>query len=294
MIHRIRMMTRSPLPALLLLIGTAAGADTAPTSEPIMKPLWEVGIFNFVSSIPDYRGADESTIYAFPLPYLIYRGKHLRATREGVRGIFYQDRHFETSISASGNPPVNKDNQARAGMPELDAIGELGPSVKWFFLGRDPLDKLYLQVSARAAASIGFGSGPQMAYRGIAAGLDAVYFNQSRWRDIGLKYRFAAGVSAGDAGYHRYFYQVAPDYATPERPAYRADAGYGGFSLSASMQYEIARHVSIGFYTRWDNLDGAAFADSPLVKAKDNFVVGAALILKPWSSAKLVPSEDLD
>jgi hypothetical protein len=67
------------------MVGSASGADPQPLTSPFMKPLWEVGIFNFVSSIPDYRGADESTIYAFPLPYLIYRGKHLRATREGVR-----------------------------------------------------------------------------------------------------------------------------------------------------------------------------------------------------------------
>jgi MipA family protein len=283
-----------PFCVLLLLVGSALGADPQPERTPLLKPLWEVGIFNFVSSIPDYRGADESTIYAFPLPYLIYRGKHVRATREGVRGIFYQNRFVETSISASGNPPVNKDNKARAGMPDLDAIGELGPSIKWFFSGRDPLDKLYLQVSARAAASLGFHPGPEMAYQGVAGDLDAVYYNQSRLMDLGIRYRFTAGLSFGDAGYHRYFYEVAPSYATPERPAYSAEAGYGGLSLSASMQYDITRTLAVGFYTRWDNVDGAVFADSPLVRQNNNYVIGAALILKPWHSATLVQSEDFD
>ena len=276
------------------MVGGASGADPQPLTSPLMKPLWEVGIFNFVSSIPDYRGADESKVYAFPLPYLIYRGKHLRATREGVRGIFFQNRSVETSISASGNPPVNKNNKARAGMPDLDAIGELGPSVKWFFLGRDPLDRLYLQVSARAAASLGFHPGPEMTYQGVASGLDAVYYNQNRFRDLGIRYRFTAGLAFGDEGYHRYFYEVAPAYATPERPVYSAEAGYGGLSLSASMQYDITRNFSVGLYTRWDNVDGAVFADSPLVKQKDNYVIGAALILRPWHSATLVQSEDFD
>ncbi len=279
---------------LLLMAGSVATADPQPVPSPLVKPLWEVGFFNFVSSIPDYRGADESTIYAFPLPYLVYRGRYLRATREGVRGIFYQNRYVETSISASGNPPVNSDNKARAGMPDLDAIGELGPSVKWFFLGRDPVDKLYLQISARAAASIGFHPGPEMTYQGIAGGLDAVYYNQSRISDLGFRYRFTAGLAFGDAGYHRYFYEVAPAYASPNRPAYSAEAGYGGFSLSASMQYEITRNVAVGLYTRWDNVDGTAFADSPLVKQNNNYVIGAALILKPWRSATLVQSEDFD
>jgi MipA family protein len=278
------------LAALLLVFGTAARAD----GQPIEKPLWEIGIFNFVASLPDYRGADESTVYAFPVPYLIYRGTYLRATREGVRGIFYQNRYLESSISVSGNPPVNKDNQARAGMPELDAIGELGPSVKWFFLGRDPLDKLYLQVSARAAASLGFRPGPRLTYQGIAGGLDTVYYDQSSLRRFGIRYRLTAGAAVGDAGYHRYFYEVAPGYATPDRPAYSASAGYGGCSLTASMQYELTRSVAIGLYSRWDNVAGASFADSPLVRADNNFTIGAALILKPWRSATLVQSEEFD
>jgi hypothetical protein len=53
---------------VLLLMVDRAGADPQPATGDETKPLWEVGIFNFVSSIPDYRGADESTIYAFPLP----------------------------------------------------------------------------------------------------------------------------------------------------------------------------------------------------------------------------------
>jgi outer membrane scaffolding protein for murein synthesis (MipA/OmpV family) len=283
------MKTCAPSVALTLLLA-AAGAQ----ADGVMKPLWELGLFNFVASIPDYRGSDESTLYAFPLPYLVYRGERLRATREGVRGILYQDSRFETSLSAFGNPPVSRDNEAREGMPDLDALVELGPSVKWFFRGRDPLDKLYLQLSARAAASISFQSGPQMRYQGITGGLDAVYSNQSQWRDLGIRYRLTAGIVAGDAGYHRYFYEVAPAYATPERPAYGAEAGYGGFSLSASMQYDLAPRLAIGFYSRWDNLDGAVYADSPLVKTQNNFVIGAALILKPLRSDTLVASDEFD
>jgi MipA family protein len=279
---------------LLLISGTAAGEDARPRPKPVMKPLWEVGIFNFVATLPDYRGADESTLYAFPLPYLVYRGEHLRATREGIRGIFYQNRWIETSISVSGNPPVNKDNQARAGMPRLHAIGELGPSLKWYFLGRDPQNKLYLQISARAASSVAFDRGPRLAYQGIAGGVSAVYYDQGSLRHLGIRYHLTVGVSFGDAAYHRYFYDVAPAYATPDRPAYSAPAGYGGFSLAASMQYEITRHVALGLYSRWDNVSGAVFAHSPLVKANDTVTIGAALILKPWRSSRLVQSEEFD
>ncbi len=259
-----------------------------------MEPLWEVGLFNFVSDIPQYRGSDESKTYAFPLPYLVYRGKHLRATREGVRGIFYQDDRFETSISLFGNPPVDKDNEARNGMEDLDALGEMGPSVKWFFLGRGPADKLYLQLSLRAAASVGFESGVQMRYQGLTGGLDTVYYNQSLFRDQGIKFRLMAGLNFADRDYNGYFYDVNSAYATAVRPTYESDGGYGGFSVSASMQYKLNPYVSLGFYSRWDNLDGAVFEDSSLVRRNNNYVIGSALILRLARSKTLVPSEEFD
>jgi outer membrane scaffolding protein for murein synthesis (MipA/OmpV family) len=211
-----------------------------------------------------------------------------------VRGIFYQDSRFETSLSLSGNPPVDNDATAREGMPDLDAIGEIGPAIKWYFLGRDPLDKLYLQASAQAAASVSFDSGPQVVYRGIVGGLDLVYMNRSRFRDQHLRFRVAAGVNLGDQGYHGYFYDVAPTYATPGRPAYSAESGYGGTSLSFSMQYDMTPALSLGFYSRWGNCAGAVFTDSPLVRQEQNFTVGVALIARALASDTRVPAGELD
>jgi len=282
---------------LAIVVGaqvTAAGSDAQSGSGPIMEPLWELGLFNFVADLPHYPGSDESRVYAFPTPFLTYRGKYLRAGREGVRGIFYQGPRIETSISLSGNPPVDEDNEARAGMPGLDAIGELGPSIKWYFLGRDPVDRVYLQAAARAAAAIDFASGLQVRYQGVAGGLKAVYYNRSSLRDQRIKFQFGLGLSAADRVYNGYFYDVAPAYATATRPAYHAAGGYSGASLSFSIQYDMTPRVSFGFYSRWDNLSGTAFADSPLVKQENNFVVGAVLILRPLRSATLVSSEAFD
>ncbi len=53
-----------------------------------MEPLWEVGLFNFAADLPHYPGSNETRVYAFPTPFVTYRGKYLRASREGVRGIF--------------------------------------------------------------------------------------------------------------------------------------------------------------------------------------------------------------
>lgn len=63
---------------------------------------------------------------------------------------------------------------------------------------------------------------------------------------------------------------------------------------SASMQYKFNPYVSLGFYSRWDNLDGAVFEDRPLVRRNNNFVIGSALILRLARSKTLVPSEEFD
>jgi len=286
-------------PALCLLFAVGALAAPAkpaaePGATPILEPLWEVGLFNFVADLPHYPGSDESRVYAFPAPFVTYRGKYLRASRGGVRGIFYQSPRWETSISLSGNPPVDEDNEARAGMPGLDAIGEIGPAVKWYFLGRDPVDRLYLQASARAAAAIDFADGLQVRYQGVAGGLEAVYYNRSRFRDQRIKFQLALGLHAADRVFNGYFYDVAPAYATSTRPAYQADGGYSGASLSFSMQYDLNPRIAFGVYSRWDNLSGTAFADSPLVRQENNVIVGAVLILRPLRSATLVSSEEFD
>lgn len=295
------------LPVLCLLVfggasaaptgpGSAAADKAAPTSptKPIMAPLWELGLYNFVASIPHYPGSDQSAVYAFPTPFFTYRGEHLRATREGVRGIFYQGPYLETSLSLSGNPPVPKSNRARAGMPRLDAMGEIGPSVKWFFLGRHPLDQLYLQASVRAAASIGFSGGPQVRYQGLTGGLGAVYYNRSRFLAQHVRFHFGAGLNFGDRTYNGYFYNVDPAYATPERPAYRSAAGLSDAYLSASAQYDLNPRVSFGTYARWDTVAGAVFADSPLVKQNNNFVIGAVVILRVFRSSTMVSSDEFD
>ena len=283
---------RPILPLLFTGLIVSGAAASGSTSD--LEPLWELGFFNFVAELPHYRGSDETRWYAFPTPFITYRGRYLRATRGGVRGIFYQSPTLETSISLSGNPPVPEDNEARAGMPRLDAIGEIGPSVKWFFAGRDPLDRLYLKAAARAAAAVGFDAGPQVRYQGVAGGLDLVYYNRSRLRDRHIKFHLSAGLNFGDSEYFGYFYDVAPAYAGPGRPAYQSGGGYGGTSLAASMQYDLSPLVSLGAYARWDNLNGAVFNDSPLVRQENNVVLGLALILRPLRSRTMVATDDLD
>ncbi|MDA1044422.1 MAG: MipA/OmpV family protein, partial [Verrucomicrobia bacterium] len=157
-----------------LLLGTSLVSHGAEPFVPdIDKPLWELGLFSGLASIPHYRGSDESEVYALPLPYLIYRGEHVQASREGLRGVFFQSESLESSVSFSGNPPVDSDNKARRGMEELDPLLEFGPALKWYPLGYDPIHRLYLHAAGRAVFS--FSEDLDVNYQGLRGNLDMVY-----------------------------------------------------------------------------------------------------------------------
>ena len=46
-------------------------------------PVWEAGLGVGGIVSPSYRGAEDFSAYALPLPYFIYRGRFLKADRDG-------------------------------------------------------------------------------------------------------------------------------------------------------------------------------------------------------------------
>ena len=85
-----------------------------------------------VSRVPFYRGSDEYRWYAFPLPYFVYRGDYIQVDKDGVRGLFYKGVRFELELSLGINPPVKSEGGARAGMPDLDPLIEMGPAARLY------------------------------------------------------------------------------------------------------------------------------------------------------------------
>jgi MipA family protein len=276
---------------ILLLLGTGhALSDTtslAITQKPV--PLWEFGITAVSARLPHYIGSDEYENYLYPLPYVIYRGDILRADREGLRGIFYKRADFETSLSFWGNPPVSDDNDARREMPELDAIGEVGPALRYYFYRHKWQDHLYLQAAWRTAFSFGLDGGLDMDYQGWHSSIDLSYQNKSLFEDQKLSIFFKAGLHFTDSIYNNYFYGVDRQYATSRREQYAADGGYAGFSLSSSLYKALTPKLAIGCYARWNNLNGAAFEESPLVRDNNNYSVGSMVVWKLAVSSKPAP-----
>ena len=268
---------RRLLAALALVAAVLPQAGRA-----VERPLWELGVGPLGLDLPDYRGSDQSHGYLYPFPFFAYRGDYFRVDREGIRGIFFQSDRVELDVSMYATPPVNS-STARQGMPDLDATVEVGPVID-IVLARDRvIDYNYrLRLRLPARAVFAFNTSPHWQNQGWVfypnLNLDVrPEFLGRRW-NVG----FSAGPLFGTQKYHEYFYGVPQQYATPDRPAYTAPGGYSGATFFAAL----SRHIGefwVGAYVRYDNLSGAVFDSSPLVKQNSALAGGIAIA---WVFAK--------
>ena len=265
-----------------LLLATSARAD--------LYPLWEAGAGAAVVNLLDYRGSDEQKTYVLPIPYVVYRGERLKIDREKVRGLLFSTDLAELDISLNGTVPVkSRDNRARAGMPDLDATLEIGPSLN-VALYRGPTKRrvVELRLPLRTVIATDFSSTHH------AGWLFHPHINLDL-KDVipgpGWNFGMLAGPVFGSERYHDYFYGVAPAFATAARPAYDARGGYSGVQFITSVSKRFQNYW-FGAFIRADSVDGARFEDSPLVKRKFGVSGGVAVAWVFARSSKLVESLD--
>jgi outer membrane scaffolding protein for murein synthesis (MipA/OmpV family) len=273
-----------------ILLSIAGALPLAARADPDEKPLWEAGIGVIGFHLPDYRGADESRGYLFPFPFFAYRGERLRLDREGLRGIFLETDRVEFNISMYATPPVDSaDNQARQGMPDLDPTVEIGPVLN-LTLARDRVQdwRFDFKLPVRAVFATDLSYLHNIGYTFFPHLHLALHptFLDGKW-DVGLN----AGPLFATNKYHRYFYNVDTQHATPDRPAYTAPGGYSGLVTLASLTRRF-RKFWVGGFVRYDYLKGAAFEDSPLVKQKDSFMAGLSIAWVFAESEKKVERDD--
>jgi len=245
-----------------------------------LKPEWELGLGLAAIDFPLYRGAAERRSYLLPAPYVQYRGEFLQVDRERVRGLLFRHDRVELDISVNGSVPVSsQDSEARRDMPDLDPTLELGPELNLhLYYDERRHTNLDLRLPVRAVMAVnrhrierqGWLFQPQL-------NLDLKRVRQSGW-DLGL----VAGLLYGDQGYHGYFYDVAPQYATAQRPAYSAPGGFAGKQFIAALSRRQG-DTWMGAFVKWDDLSGAVFADSPLVQSRQAFSAG---FMVAWVFAK--------
>jgi outer membrane scaffolding protein for murein synthesis (MipA/OmpV family) len=263
--------------ALVVLCSWAAPAAGAE------RPLWELGAGAGVLRLPHYRGSDQSHTWLLPVPYFVYRGEILRADREGARAMLLDAERLDIDISLAATAPTrSRDNRARAGMPDLSPTVELGPNVN-LTLARGAQWKLQARLPVRAAFTLE--SGPDRI--GWLASPNLNLDLRTHGWNVGV----LTGPVYGTRRMNGYFFDVAPEFATASRPAYRAPGGYAGWRLVSGVSRRIG-DFWIGGFVAGDTVRSARFDDSPLVRKRDTLAFGIAVSWVFATSSQRVPSED--
>lgn len=275
----------------------AQSADAQSDSGRDQLPLWELRLGASGLAAPDYPGSDHYQIRGVGAPLFVYRGERIRIGGDepnaAARAIAIQQRTFELDLSVDAAYGADSsENDARAGMPDLDTQLEIGPQLTinlqdtgWTHEGRRRL-RLLLPVRHVGATDfknyeeLGYIFQPALTYRRQFPGERTMSFSTT----------FA--LTFASEGVQDYYYQVDPAFATPVRPAYDADGGYLGAHLQFSGRTEIFENTHLFVTYRMRSLDGAANQESPLHRENLTHALSLSLVWTAMRSNR--PARDRD
>lgn len=264
-------------PAILLglLVQTSAWADDV-TPPPPATPSFQFGVGVGAVRFPDYPGAEELRTLVLPFPYIVIRNRYLDVNRDHIRGKLLKDDRFSLDVDFGGQVSVDSSaTQERRGMPDLDWLGEVGPSLR-YHAWRDAEDETHfdLVLPLRVAVSA---QGLTLHHRGWVTGPRAEWHKTLHLQDGDAVYLDSAlSAEFVDRSYADYYYSVAPEFATATRPAYSAPGGYAGESIELGFSWHHGDMV-YGAFVEHTGLHGAAFQSSPLVGRADGLSLGVAV-----------------
>lgn len=254
-------------------------------------PLWEAGVGTVGLTMPAYPGASVRSSRILPFPILIYRGEVLRADQSGIGARLLRTDRMEFDIGLAGALPTRADDvPERAGMPELGGMFEFGPRLKLRLAQPSALSSVRFELPLRAVFEArsgihrrGYSVEPKLAYE---------------VRDARANWTLEANLSAvwADKALQRHFYDVAPQYVLPWRPAYSAGAGLLLTRLGLYGTRRINRDVRLFGYVRLESYAGAANRDSYLHRRDTGTAAGIGVMWTLGRSNRLVgaPASGVD
>lgn len=259
---------------MLSISGTIAAqtvsSDTAsPMSNPL--PLWEIGGLNLNVAQQAYPGSDQQVTRNFILPYVIYRGEHLRADRDvaGLRAL--KTPRYEVDVSffgafGSGDNVIH----ARTGMPKLGTLIEFGPRLRLNLSDPSRDTRWGLDFPVRGVFDLsnslnnrGVKFEPTLTLRGSLP---------ADWRyNAGLGFVFA------DKKLAHTLYGVDQSFVTTARQAFEAQSGFVSTKLSFGVNKRLSPDWRFFAFSRLESVAGAANEASPLVRQKVGSSIGFSI-----------------
>ena len=286
-------MNRCLIAALLGIAACGAGAqslqvpDSGEDGEQGL-PLWELGAGLGGATTPDYPGAAGTTTRVLPLPVVIYRGDFLRLGDGSVAsGRLFESDRLELDVSLNGSFDAESDDvEARFGMPDLGFVFEVGPELEWQFAQfSEGTRRLKLELPVRAAFSY---DDDGLRDRGLVFSPELEY--EHEFADGRFEWSVSLTPSFASARLQDYFFGVAPEFATPTRPAFEAEGGYLQTRLSLGLQWRSARRFA-AFGVSYARLDDSRNADSPLFRQDDGVSIGFIVVQRLWQSQRRVTAD---
>jgi MipA family protein len=245
-------------------------------------PLWELGLGLGGIGFRDYRGSDTTHAYPVPIAYFLYRGRYLQTDRSGLKTKLPIGDRLELNVSLHATTPV-RNNATREGMPDLRTTVEIGPALE-VHVWRSARERMSLDVRLPIRAAFAVGS----------PGYIGWFSNPNINLDVadaagvhGLHLGLLTGPLFAASRYDAYYYSVAPQYATLDRPTYQATGGYAGSQVLAALSKRYPKFWA-GAYVRYDSLAGASFENSPLVKSRSYWSAGIGVAWMIRHSARFV------
>lgn len=256
--------------AASLLAGTGVSAQQA-AQQAAREPLWELGGTAIGITQQAYPGADEQVQRALAFPFFIYRGQILRADRDGAGLRAIKTPRFELDLGVAGAfGSRSSEVKARRGMPDLGTLIEFGPRLRWTLGEANPSQRWRFEVPLRGVFDLNDGA----AHRGMALEPE---LSLARQGEGGWSWSASVSAIVADRRLARTFYEVAPAYATADRPAYTAQAGLVAWRLSGSFTRKLGPDWRVFGFARVEDVSRAANADSPLVRRNTGASVGLGL-----------------
>ena len=234
---------------------------------------WELGVGLSVLDIPFYPGSSQGKTYLVPIPHLLYRSENIEVDN-GLQATFLKTPKLRFDLSADFGVPVNsEDSIARLGMPDIDLVLQLGPSLEITLAGgRFKPSHTRLELPVRAAIATDFSATKHVGW----IFEPRLTYETRRPNKTGFAYLISAGLRYANEEYNDYYYAVDPAFATPTRPAFDASGGYSGLFADTIVNWRTDNLIYFAFL-RYQNLSAAAFENSPLVEQKNYFFIGAGL-----------------
>lgn len=269
--------------AALLTSAAMLLASSAQAAEQEL-PLWELGAGVAALTQPHYLGSSQDKAWVLPIPHFKYRGKYIRADRGGLQARLFQSERMSVGISGGGSFPVDsEDDDARQGMPDRDALAEVGPNLRVDLVDNEQLH-LQFQWPIRAAFSFGDDFGD---YQGVTSNPRLV----AKMLINDWTYTTNVGPVFSDQRYHAYDYDVPVAFSTPNRAAFESEAGYTGLRAGFAMT-RYFKNINVNVFANYYNLSGAENDGSPLFQEEHNISAGIAVTWVFRRSKTMVTIDD--